>query len=198
MSSGTGKTTICKALAQKVYIRNCERYSSGVLLEVNSHSLFSKWFSESGKNFLFFSSHFTRSYSLHASIGMICHSGRAVPRVFCISHNYSYLRVFCISYNYSYFRVGKLVMKLFDHIHEIAEVGGTVDRRPLSTIPVRSKIIIRAKSLLGQNRYFLLYSILFIIIFNIILKIIFKIIFNIIFNIIIKSSGRGLLRGRAD
>jgi pachytene checkpoint protein 2 len=46
---GTGKTTICKALAQKVYIRNSERYSSGVLLEVNSHSLFSKWFSESGK-----------------------------------------------------------------------------------------------------------------------------------------------------
>jgi predicted DNA-binding ribbon-helix-helix protein len=60
---GTGKTTICKALAQKVYVRNCDRYSGGVLLEVNSHSLFSKWFSESGK----------------------------------------------------------LVMKLFDHIHEIAE-----------------------------------------------------------------------------
>ena len=35
-------------MAQKVYIRNCNRYSSGVLLEVNSHSLFSKWFSESG------------------------------------------------------------------------------------------------------------------------------------------------------
>jgi hypothetical protein len=39
-----GKTTICKALAQKVYIRNSDRYSSGVLLEVNSHSLFSKWY----------------------------------------------------------------------------------------------------------------------------------------------------------
>ena len=60
---GTGKTTICKALAQKVFVRNCDRYSGGVFLEVNSHSLFSKWFSESGK----------------------------------------------------------LVMKLFDHIHEIAE-----------------------------------------------------------------------------
>ena len=45
---GTGKTTICKALAQKVYVRNSARYTSGVLLEVNSHSLFSKWFSESG------------------------------------------------------------------------------------------------------------------------------------------------------
>eukprot|EP01036_Dinobryon_divergens_P028674 gene28674-37658_t len=46
---GTGKTTICKALAQKMFIRNSHRYSSGMLLEVNSHSLFSKWFSESGK-----------------------------------------------------------------------------------------------------------------------------------------------------
>eukprot|EP00596_Hydrurales_sp_CCMP1899_P006837 CAMPEP_0119050228 /NCGR_PEP_ID=MMETSP1177-20130426/68769_1 /TAXON_ID=2985 /ORGANISM="Ochromonas sp, Strain CCMP1899" /LENGTH=393 /DNA_ID=CAMNT_0007028383 /DNA_START=17 /DNA_END=1195 /DNA_ORIENTATION=+ len=46
---GTGKTTICKALAQKVYVRNSDRYTSGVLLEINSHSLFSKWFSESGK-----------------------------------------------------------------------------------------------------------------------------------------------------
>ena len=31
---GTGKTTICKALAQKVFVRNCDRYSGGVLLEV--------------------------------------------------------------------------------------------------------------------------------------------------------------------
>jgi len=46
---GTGKTTMCKALAQKLYIRNSSRYTSGMLLEVNSHSLFSKWFSESGK-----------------------------------------------------------------------------------------------------------------------------------------------------
>lgn len=46
---GTGKTTICKALAQKMYIRHCSRYSAGMLLEINSHSLFSKWFSESGK-----------------------------------------------------------------------------------------------------------------------------------------------------
>lgn len=46
---GTGKTTLCKALAQKTFIRNSNRYSSGVLLEINSHSLFSKYFSESGK-----------------------------------------------------------------------------------------------------------------------------------------------------
>jgi hypothetical protein len=46
---GTGKTTLCKALAQKVYIRNSVQYTSGVLLDINAHSLFSKWFSESGK-----------------------------------------------------------------------------------------------------------------------------------------------------
>ncbi|KAF9008680.1 P-loop containing nucleoside triphosphate hydrolase protein [Cyathus striatus] len=38
---GTGKTSLCRALAQK--------YSNTRLLEINSHSLFSKWFSESGK-----------------------------------------------------------------------------------------------------------------------------------------------------
>ncbi len=38
-----------KALAQKLFIRHCDRYTNGVLLEINSHSLFSKWFSESGK-----------------------------------------------------------------------------------------------------------------------------------------------------
>jgi len=46
---GTGKTTICKALAQKMFVRFANSYSAGVLLEINSHSLFSKWFSESGK-----------------------------------------------------------------------------------------------------------------------------------------------------
>eukprot|EP00606_Chrysophyceae_sp_TOSAG23-5_P000284 GSChrysophyteH2.ASY1.ANO1.696.1 assembled CDS len=46
---GTGKTTLCKALANKLYIRNCESYTAGVLLDINAHSLFSKWFSESGK-----------------------------------------------------------------------------------------------------------------------------------------------------
>ncbi|OWK59172.1 Pachytene checkpoint protein 2 [Lonchura striata] len=62
---GTGKTSLCKALAQKLTIRlsyrlsEChnlqrsvcisDRYRYGQLIEINSHSLFSKWFSESGK-----------------------------------------------------------------------------------------------------------------------------------------------------
>ncbi|XP_071306309.1 pachytene checkpoint protein 2 homolog isoform X1 [Agelaius tricolor] len=46
---GTGKTSLCKALAQKLTIRLSYRYRYGQLIEINSHSLFSKWFSESGK-----------------------------------------------------------------------------------------------------------------------------------------------------
>ncbi|XP_068661249.1 pachytene checkpoint protein 2 homolog [Aristolochia californica] len=46
---GTGKTSLCKALAQKLSIRFSSRYSQCQLVEVNAHSLFSKWFSESGK-----------------------------------------------------------------------------------------------------------------------------------------------------
>ncbi|ENN75932.1 hypothetical protein D910_08635 [Dendroctonus ponderosae] len=46
---GTGKTSLCKALAQKLCVQMRDVYSSGVLIEINSHSLFSKWFSESGK-----------------------------------------------------------------------------------------------------------------------------------------------------
>ncbi|XP_033632108.1 pachytene checkpoint protein 2 homolog [Asterias rubens] len=46
---GTGKTSLCKALAQKLSIRLSDRYHYGQLIEINSHSLFSKWFSESGK-----------------------------------------------------------------------------------------------------------------------------------------------------
>ncbi|KAK3267849.1 hypothetical protein CYMTET_23618, partial [Cymbomonas tetramitiformis] len=46
---GTGKTSLCKALAQKLAIGLNGRYSSSQLVEVNAHSLFSKWFSESGK-----------------------------------------------------------------------------------------------------------------------------------------------------
>ena len=43
---GTGKTSLCKALAQKLSIRFNDRFSHGELIEINSHSLFSKWFSE--------------------------------------------------------------------------------------------------------------------------------------------------------
>lgn len=46
---GTGKTSLCKALAHKLAIRLSDRYPVGQLLEINAHSLFSKWFSESGK-----------------------------------------------------------------------------------------------------------------------------------------------------
>ncbi|XP_031481361.1 pachytene checkpoint protein 2 homolog [Nymphaea colorata] len=46
---GTGKTSLCKALAQKLSIRLSSRYTQCQLVEVNAHSLFSKWFSESGK-----------------------------------------------------------------------------------------------------------------------------------------------------
>ncbi|XP_036135243.1 pachytene checkpoint protein 2 homolog isoform X1 [Molossus molossus] len=76
---GTGKTSLCRALAQKLTIRLSSRsqsssaycpvpstdvvsfilssvvigegrgYRYGQLIEINSHSLFSKWFSESGK-----------------------------------------------------------------------------------------------------------------------------------------------------
>ncbi|KAI9555153.1 hypothetical protein GHT06_017668 [Daphnia sinensis] len=46
---GTGKTSLCKALAHKMAIRLSHRYSNSQLVEINSHSLFSKWFSESGK-----------------------------------------------------------------------------------------------------------------------------------------------------
>lgn len=46
---GTGKTSLCRALAHKLAIRLKDRYQCGQLFEVNSHSLFSKWFSESGK-----------------------------------------------------------------------------------------------------------------------------------------------------
>ncbi|XP_048445574.1 pachytene checkpoint protein 2 homolog [Pyrus x bretschneideri] len=46
---GTGKTSLCKALAQKLSIRFNSRYPQCQLIEVNAHSLFSKWFSESGK-----------------------------------------------------------------------------------------------------------------------------------------------------
>lgn len=47
---GTGKTSLCQALAQKLAIRmNKTTYKHFHLFEINSHSLFSKWFSESGK-----------------------------------------------------------------------------------------------------------------------------------------------------
>lgn len=46
---GTGKTSLCRALSQKLAIRLGDSYSSTRLVEIHAHSLFSKWFSESGK-----------------------------------------------------------------------------------------------------------------------------------------------------
>jgi SpoVK/Ycf46/Vps4 family AAA+-type ATPase len=46
---GTGKTSLCQALANKIAIHMGNRYAHAHLIEINSHSLFSKWFSESGK-----------------------------------------------------------------------------------------------------------------------------------------------------
>jgi SpoVK/Ycf46/Vps4 family AAA+-type ATPase len=40
---------MCKALAHKLAIRLSNLYESSILIEIHSHSLFSKWFSESGK-----------------------------------------------------------------------------------------------------------------------------------------------------
>ncbi|KAL7068630.1 putative thyroid hormone receptor interactor 13 [Cryptosporidium serpentis] len=48
-SPGTGKTSISRAIAQKIGIRYSSRYDSIHLIEISAHSLFSKWFSESGK-----------------------------------------------------------------------------------------------------------------------------------------------------
>ncbi|XP_053660300.1 pachytene checkpoint protein 2 homolog [Anopheles marshallii] len=46
---GTGKTSLCRAIAQKLAIRLYSQYRHAHLVEINSHSLFSRWFSESGK-----------------------------------------------------------------------------------------------------------------------------------------------------
>jgi len=46
---GTGKTSLCRALSHKLLARSSEQFAQGQLIELNAHSLFSKWFSESGK-----------------------------------------------------------------------------------------------------------------------------------------------------
>lgn len=46
---GTGKTSLGKAMAQKLSIRLADRFESSRLIEIDAHSLFSKYFSESGK-----------------------------------------------------------------------------------------------------------------------------------------------------
>ena len=46
---GLGRRPRAKGLAQKLAIQMLETYSEPVLVEINAHSLFSKWFSEPGK-----------------------------------------------------------------------------------------------------------------------------------------------------
>lgn len=46
---GTGKTSLCRALTQKLSIRLGHHFTEACLVEVNSNSLHSKWFGESGK-----------------------------------------------------------------------------------------------------------------------------------------------------
>jgi hypothetical protein len=46
---GTGKTSLARSLAHKVAIRMSKQYQRIQLFEINSHSLFSKYFSESAK-----------------------------------------------------------------------------------------------------------------------------------------------------
>lgn len=46
---GTGKTTLCRALSQKLSIRLLSRYPTAVLVQINAHALFSKFFAESAK-----------------------------------------------------------------------------------------------------------------------------------------------------
>ena len=46
---GTGKTSLCRALAHKLALRLSHRFDTAQLLDIQSHSLFSKWFSTSGK-----------------------------------------------------------------------------------------------------------------------------------------------------
>ena len=48
---GTGKTSLCKALAQQATVNLVEKkyYEDGILVEVDASSLFSQWFGETGK-----------------------------------------------------------------------------------------------------------------------------------------------------
>ena len=62
---GTGKTTLCKAVAQKASIRMGR---SALLINLHTHSLFSKYFSESGQ----------KISSLFAHISSLCTSAPLV------------------------------------------------------------------------------------------------------------------------
>ena len=46
---GTGKTSLCKALAQKIAIRLGSKFARAKLVEINALSIFSKFYGESGR-----------------------------------------------------------------------------------------------------------------------------------------------------
>ncbi|KAF2405311.1 pachytene checkpoint component Pch2 [Trichodelitschia bisporula] len=46
---GSGKSTLCRALAQKLTIRLGKYFTQGKLVEINANAVLSKWFGESGK-----------------------------------------------------------------------------------------------------------------------------------------------------
>jgi pachytene checkpoint protein 2 len=46
---GSGKSTLCRALAQKLSIQLGDSFGKAVLIEINTNSMLSKYFSESGK-----------------------------------------------------------------------------------------------------------------------------------------------------
>lgn len=50
---GTGKTSLCKGLSQKLAIRLKKNYKMAEFIEINSHSLFSKYYSEVIFSFIF-------------------------------------------------------------------------------------------------------------------------------------------------
>lgn len=47
--AGSGKSTLCRALAQKLSIRLGHLYETSTLMEINANAMLSKYFGESGK-----------------------------------------------------------------------------------------------------------------------------------------------------
>lgn len=73
---GTGKTSLCKAIAQKISIRMKDTFKCTHLIEIHSHSLFSKWFSE-----VSFGTHtFTNRFYLNNLL--VFKSGKLVMKLF--------------------------------------------------------------------------------------------------------------------
>ncbi|KAF3159411.1 Pachytene checkpoint protein 2 [Orbilia oligospora] len=48
-SAGSGKTTLCRALAQKIAMRSFSKFNRTILLEINTKTVLSRWFTESSK-----------------------------------------------------------------------------------------------------------------------------------------------------